>query len=42
MTLSMDMAVIGKDDIIIPLLTHLIDPNWINSELTIALVKNFK
>ena len=25
----------------IPLLTPLIDPNWINSELTIALVKIF-
>ena len=27
---------------IIPLLTPLIDPNWINSELAIALVKIFK
>ena len=26
---------------IIPLLTPLIDPNWINSELAIALVKIF-
>ena len=26
----------------IPLLTPLIDPNWINSELAIALVKIFK
>ena len=28
--------------IVIPLLTPLIDPNWINSELAIALVKFFK
>ena len=32
----------SRTGLLIPLLTPLIDPNWINSELAIALVKIFK
>ena len=39
-TKEMALSNLGKN-IFIPLLTPLIDPNWINSKLMIALVKNF-